>query len=176
MEDVHALAVALVAAVTAAFAPTASGPGLAVRLPPGWQQAPASLTPQLLDPRERLSVGTYPLRYRALGCSHMPSSALADLGPTDALITIQERGRGEDFPPRPAHFGAQPDDNSEAAECVPGSTFTDHWQTFGDGGRNFHVLVAFGSRASETTRAQAWQILDHLQVDPRVRPDWDSSG
>jgi hypothetical protein len=160
---------------------TYSAHGLTVELPPEWQHASASLTPQLGDPRERLSVGTFPLRYRPTGCPHMPSSALRDLGPSDALLTIQERGLDpgsswQGFPPRPAHFGPMPHDASEAAECVPDARFTDHWIWFTDGGRHFHLLVAFGPRVTAATREQAWGILDSLRVDSGVRPDWDSSG
>jgi hypothetical protein len=78
--------------------------GLTAQLPPGWQPAHRSLTPTLLDPKERLSVGTYRLRYREVGCNHMPSQALLDLGPRDAFVTLQERRRAH-FPRRPAHFG-----------------------------------------------------------------------
>jgi hypothetical protein len=155
--------------------------GLEVELPPGWQPATATLTPHLLDPREELSAGTFPLRYRDTGCAHMPSSALADIGPTDAFVTIEERGteRGaswEGFPPRPAHFGPQQQDRSEASECAPGARFTDHFIWFTDGDRHFHVLVAFGPQASAATRDEAWGILDSLRVDPQVRPDWSSAG
>src|SRR4051794_5372495 len=67
---------------------TVSGRGVSVTLPAGWQAAPSSLTPHLDDPREVLAVGTYPLRYRELDCAHVPTSALADLGPTDAFVTV----------------------------------------------------------------------------------------
>jgi hypothetical protein len=160
---------------------TYSAHGLVVELPPGWQPASASLTPQLLDPREELSVGTFPLRYRETACAHMPSSALDDLGPTDAFVTIQERGvdpgsTWQGFPARPPHFGPKPEDASEAAQCVPDARFADHWFTFTDGDRHFHVLVAFGPQASAATRDEAWGILDSLRVDPQVRPDWSSAG
>ena len=160
---------------------TFSAHGLTVELPPGWQHASATLTPQLGDPHEQLSVGTFPLRYRPTGCAHMPSSALRDLGPTDAFLTIQERGLDpgstwQEFPPRPAHFGPTPHDASEAAQCVPGAHFTDHWIWFSDAGRHFHLLVAFGPEASGATRAQAWSILDGLKVDSEPKPDWKSAG
>jgi hypothetical protein len=155
--------------------------GITAALPAGWQRAAHRLTPNLSDPREVLAVGTYPLRYRRTGCAHMPSSALEDLGPRDALVTLQERGldphsswRG--FPRRPRRFGPSLGGPSEASDCVPRARFRDHWFTFADGGRHFHVLVAFGPNASPTTRGQAWAILDGLVVDPQVRPDWRSSG
>ena len=68
--------------------------GLTAELPPGWQAATESLTPHLVDPREELAVGTYPLRYRPTECAHMPGSALEALGPGDAFVTLEERGLG----------------------------------------------------------------------------------
>jgi hypothetical protein len=149
----------LFAALLALF----TGHGLAYDLPSGWQTAPRPLT-TTTDPREVLSAGTYRLRYRAVGCYHMPTSALRDLGPRDALVTLLERRRAH-FPQRPAHFGPHHGDGgSDAQGCVPHGHFTDHWFTFRDNGRNFHVLVAFGRRASAQTRQEAWALLDSLQV------------
>ncbi|MEY2440843.1 MAG: hypothetical protein QOJ46_269 [bacterium] len=155
--------------------------GIAVTLPRGWQRAPRSLTPHLTDPREVVAVGTFPLRYRRTLCAHMPGSALEDLGPRDAFVTLQERGldRGSSwkgFPRRPKHFGPRLGAASEANGCAPKAHFTDHWFGFTDGGRHFHVLVAFGPKASANTRRQARTILDGLRIDPKVRPDWPSSG
>jgi hypothetical protein len=155
--------------------------GLSAELPPGWQPASESLTPHLTDPREELAVGTYPLRYRQTGCAHMPGSALEALGPGDAFVTLEERGLGVpagegDFPPRPARFGPALGGPSEAGACAPGAHFSDHWFGFSDGGRHFHVLVAFGPQASAEVQRQAWAILDGLQVDPGVVPDWRSAG
>jgi len=152
-----------------------------VQLPTGWQYAQRSLTPHLFDPREVLAIGTYPLRYRDGGCAHVAGRALEDLGPTDAFITLQERGRGSrrsrsGFPQRPARFGPRLGGRSEARQCVPQARFVDHWFGFSDGGRRFHVEVAFGPKASAPTRRRAWEILDGLRIDPAVRPDWRSSG
>jgi hypothetical protein len=154
--------------------------GLTVTLPPGWQPARESLTPHLVDPREELSVATFPLRYRETACAHVPGSALDDLGPGDAFVTLQERGLDPgstwtDFPARPAHFGPQLGGPSEAPGCAPGAHFVDHWFGFTDAGRHFHVRVAFGPRASEDVQREAWAILDGLRVDPGVVPDWRSS-
>jgi hypothetical protein len=139
--------------------------GLTVRLPAGWQHATRSLTPHLIDPLEVLAVATYPLRYRRTRCAHVAGSALEDLGPTDAFVTLQERARGAGFPPRPARFGPRLGGPSAVRGCVPGSVFSDHWFTFSDAGRRFHVDVAFGPRTSSATRRQAWGVLDGLHVD-----------
>jgi hypothetical protein len=154
--------------------------GLTAELPQGWHSAAESLTPHLVDPREELAVATFPLRYRQTECAHVPGSALDDLGPGDAFVTLQERGLGAadgpDFPARPVHFGPALGGPSEASACVPGARFADHWFGFTDGGRAFHVMVAFGPQASDEVRRQAWAILDSLAVDPGVVPDWKSSG
>ena len=161
------LATLVVAAVAAVCGQHVESHGLSTDLPPGCQEARHSLTPNLSDPREVLSVGTYRLRFRPLGCAQFPSSALRDMGPADALVTLQERGGRNRFRRRPRYFGPQPYDGSEAPECVPGAHFTDHWQQFRDHGRNFHVFVAFGPRASTKTRNEAWAILDGLVVARR---------
>jgi hypothetical protein len=155
--------------------------GLTAQLPPGWQAATESLTPHLTDPREELAVATVPLRYHETGCAHVPGSALSDLGPQGAFVTLQERGLGvpdgdQGFPARPAQFGPGLGGPSEASACVPGARFEDHWFGFSDGGRHFHVMVAFGPQAPADVQRQAWAILDSLRVDPGVVPDWQSSG
>jgi hypothetical protein len=180
-----ALLVAACGAQSAATPPpppqtvTDTAHGLTYQLPPGWQSATASLTPHLVDPREVLSVGTFPLRYRDTDCAHVAGSALEDMGPTDAFVTIEERGLDPGsswagFPPRPTHFGPSLGGPSEASACVPSAHFTDHWFTFSDADRHFHVLVAFGPDTPEAVRRQAWALLDSLRVDPAVRPDWKS--
>jgi hypothetical protein len=147
--------------------------GITVTLPAGWQRAAHSLTPDLVEPREVVAAGTFPLRYRATGCSHMPGSALEDLGPRDAFVTLQERprhGSSTGFPARPEDFSQRlrgGHAGSDAVDCVPKARFTDHWFTFSDAGRRFHVLVAFGPRTTAATRGEAAQILDDLRIsDP----------
>jgi hypothetical protein len=195
-----ALALALAAALAVALAgcgahaadraapPAAPAPltpfaehGLTAELPAGWQGATVSLTPHLVDPREVLAVATFPLRYRRTSCVHVAGSALEDLGPRDAFVTLLERGLDPastwpDFPARPARFGPALGGPSEASACVPSVRFEDHWFGFSDGGRHFHVMVAFGPQAPDEVRRQAWAILDSLRVDPGVVPDWKSSG
>jgi hypothetical protein len=169
------------AAPTAPPVTTVREHGLTAALPAGWHAASESLTPHLVDPREELAVATFALRYRQTGCAHVPGSALDDLGPADAFVTLQERGLDagatwSDFPARPAHFGPELGGPSAASRCVPGARFEDHWFGFSDGGRHFHVMVAFGPQASADVQRQAWAILDSLRVDPGVVADWQSSG
>ena len=156
------------------------GHGLSVQLPAGWRAATTNLTPHLLDPREEMSVGTFPLRYRQGLCAQFPSGTLEDLGPRDAFVTLQERGFDRkstwpDFPPRPAQFGPSLGGGSEVEDCVKPARFSDHWFGFTDDGRHFNVLVVFGLQASQQVQQQAWAILDSLRVDPHVQPDWRAS-
>ncbi|MEA2496977.1 MAG: hypothetical protein QOJ29_4888 [Thermoleophilaceae bacterium] len=154
--------------------------GLTVTLPDGWQPARESLTPNLSDPREELTVTTFAAHYRKGNCAHMPSSALEDMPTDGALVTLMERGLTPNstwpgFPARPDHFGPSLGGRSEAGACVPGSTFTDHWFGFTDNGRHFHVDVVFGADATPETKAEAWAILDSLKVDGAVAPDWEAT-
>jgi hypothetical protein len=159
----------------------AVGHGVTVELPPGWQRADVSLTPNLTDPREVLSVATFPLAYRQGDCAHVPASALEDLGPRDAFVTLQERGRDpgsawHDFPRRPERFGPRLGGPSEGHDCVPRARLRHHWFGFTDAGRHFHALVALGPEAPAAVQEEAWGVLDSLRVDPTVKPDWRSAG
>src|SRR4051794_2747598 len=143
---VLALGAALLGAVCgavderAAAPPTArpvrfSAHGLTVALPPRWRPANERLTPRLIDPREVLAVATFALRYRRTACAQVAGSALEDMGPDDAFVTLQEPGPDpgsawSDFPDRPAHFGPELGGPSEASACVPSAHFSDHWFTF----------------------------------------------
>lgn len=92
--------------------------GYTVTFPSGWHRARRSLTPSYTDPVEILSVATFPLREGDELCGDR--GALARVPPGEALVTVQQRGRGayggSGFPPRPASF--RPDLSFPA--CRPG--------------------------------------------------------
>lgn len=141
--------------------------GFSVRYPADWHRAEARLTPNLGDPTEILSLGTYPLRVGGDRCSHMPVRALEDFRPVDAFVSIQERADpapGELVPRR--SFKA-PDDRSSGRFCVPDRDRLDEWLVFGDSGRGFYAIVALGDEASPETRAQLVQVLNSLEVERR---------
>jgi hypothetical protein len=142
--------------------------GVTVELPSGWQAARNDLTPNLSDPREVLAVGTYPMRYRPHDCAQVPVSALENLGPHGAFVELEERraggGPSSEFPTRPPHFGPTLGGPSEATACVPGTRMSEHWFGFTDHRRHFYALVAFGPQAVESTRSEAWKVLDSLKV------------
>jgi hypothetical protein len=166
--------------------------GYDVALPLSWHRAKRSLTPNIADPVEILSVATFPLRDGEALCG--TGGALARVQPAGALVTVQERGRGAyggpDFPPRPVQF--QPDPalpgRSEWPYCAATPPNQQRWRPvqpvpildyyfgFGDAGRAFHVLVAIGKGAPRNIRREAFRILDNLHFDPNLKPRWESSG
>jgi hypothetical protein len=157
---------------------TATGRGITAQLPDGWQATRTILTPHLGDPRQAFAAATYPLRYRPTDCAQVPGSALEDLGPRDAFVELEERGRGRGavWPPRPERFGPSLGTASTSNDCVPRASFREHWFEFEDAGRRFHVRVAFGLQAPATVQDDAWSILDSLEIDPAVKPDWENVG
>ena len=60
-------------------------------LPDGWLLASESLTPNLVDPREVLTAGTFPLTTGGGECAHVPENALEVLESDDVLVTLFER-------------------------------------------------------------------------------------
>ena len=156
----------------------ANGRGITAQLPPGWEATRTNLTPQLADPRQAFAAATYPLRYRRTECANVPGSALEDLGPRDAFVELEERGRGAGgaFPPRPERFGPGLGTESTSSECVPRARFREHWFEFSDAGRSFHVRVAFGPEAPAAVQDEAWRILDSLWINPDVAVGWKSAG
>lgn len=157
--------------------------GFEVSIPTGWQLAGESLTPELTDPRELLSAGTFPLRFRESDCSHVPTGALSTMGPTDGFVTVLERGRDPrsawtEFAPRPADFSekARPERGDVAGCLRDGSRLAEFWMPFTDEGRHFYAIVVLGPDVPSDIRAQAFEILDRMRFDPAVRPDWSATG
>jgi hypothetical protein len=144
--------------------------GFAVSYPTDWFRADENLTPRLADPREILSLGTYPLRRGSDRCAqHIPVNALADLGPTDAFLTLQEREdpSTERSDPRPSPFPLGPDTQDDADVCLPTREPLTMWVPFEDRGRAFYALYVLGPEATRETRAELVRILDRLEFDPR---------
>ena len=143
-----------------------AGEGIAVEVPAGWQLRTRPLT-SLLDPVERLTVSSYPIRQpgRDPGCA--PRTALAQLPADGALVWLQEDDGALSprtlrfFPPRPRSFRAGPATNHE---CFgQGSVIR-----FRVGARAFYAAVALGPQASRETRERALGVLESLRVKRRV--------
>jgi hypothetical protein len=139
--------------------------GFSIRYPATWYRAPKSLTPHLASPHELVSIGTRPLKYRPTNCAHLPKSALQELSPTDAFISIEEEPGGQGFPARPSDLreGAKP----TKLECVPArAPLKVYWILFRDSHQGFYGLVAIGRRASATVKEQAWKALNSFSARP----------
>lgn len=139
--------------------------GFTVTYPETWQQAPSPLTPNLSDPLELFALGTYKLRPGGDRCAHQPVTAVEDLGPKDALIVIFEREPPYPESGYPPRSGWPELDEGTNRFCVPGSTRSDSWLSFGESGRAFYALIAVGQNASDERRAQLRAIYDSIIFD-----------
>jgi hypothetical protein len=199
-----ALGGALAHAPGAAEAPGASSPrihgdaarGIAVPLPAGWRIAPRSLTPNVTDPHEVVSLGTGPMPAAARDCAHMPGRAIDHTAPAGAFVSLQERSRTvaaaadaaadpdplRGYPPRPARWKLLPAAAAEGFVCVTASRVQVWWRPFRENGRAFYLLVAIGRDAPAARRAQALAVANGLRIAPgttvgggpwlRIPPTW----
>jgi hypothetical protein len=155
-----------------------------VSYPADWNVAEENLTPQLSEPAEILSLGTFPLRagrdiddgLRFFGPPVAPK-ALEDMTSGDAFVSLQESGADVGlFDPRPDRFGplgcedaiygCRPSvhpDLPDAAQDVP---FRGWWIPFQDFGRGFYLFVAIGNEATPELREEVWAVADSLAFDP----------
>jgi hypothetical protein len=156
--------------------------GFALSLPAGWRPSGATLTPKLTDPRELLSAGTFPLRFRESTCNHLPAGALEAMDPRDGFISVYERGRDRasswtEFAHRPEAFAdrARPE-RGDVAGCLERRPRpVEYWIPFTDAGRHFYALAVLGADAAPELRTEAFEILDRLRFDPAVKPGWRAS-
>jgi hypothetical protein len=127
-----------------------------------------------VEPREILSVATYPLRYerrascRIPGC---PTPALNGFRATDMLISIQERVHArptaEDIP---IHLRRQQAGlGGGAANCTHGRVAWYAFEAFAEAGRSFYVLAVVGKRTPAGERADLRRLLDSLHFSPGRR-------
>jgi hypothetical protein len=149
--------------------------GFEVTYPEDWIRAETNLTPQLSQPHEILSLGTYPLQPGGKACidAYLPGDALADLGARDVFVTVQESGAGPGgFPSRPEVF--EPVDARLAVEDLPACDpyprlpIRGWWFAFEDQGRGLYAFLALGPDvATGGDRWQmAWEVLNSLRFDP----------
>jgi hypothetical protein len=143
--------------------------------PADWQLAEENLTPNLADPREVFSLGTFALTPGGPNCAQAPTQSLHDMDGTDVFLTVQERwGVGtltSGFDPRPDEFGPTPGSADNVFfECLDPEERSDlsaiHWIWFTDAGRYFHVLVAIGRDADPSDISAVWETLDRLVILP----------
>jgi hypothetical protein len=142
--------------------------GYSMTLPPGWHRARRNLTPHLTEPREILSVATYPLRYdrrarcRISGC---PTPALNGFESTDILVSVQERMQAKPTTEdvaielRRQRWGLRARRDTCPSDRVAWYAF----ESFAEGGRSLYVLVVMGKRAPAAARAEMQRLLHSLR-------------
>jgi len=155
------------AATPAAQTLDVPGAGLSIRYPAGWDATIRPLT-EVVWPPERLAAATYPLAALERGSNCNPGPALAALPREGALLHLFEYTEragaprsAKDFPERPALFRLDPSSLLNY-ECAGRS----YAVVFSDGGRRLQAHVWFGDDATESTRAEALEILNSLEVEP----------
>ena len=134
-----------------------------------WRIADVTLTPNLTNPREVLSLGTYPLRQGGDRCAQIPENALEDLGWSDAFVSVQRVGGGRDleeypaWPPEFTYDWFHARDDFPFWECLDRPDVSElylRWVQVVEDETLYFVIVALGSDAFDTSRAQ--QVLDIL--------------
>jgi hypothetical protein len=141
--------------------------------PQRWHRAKRSLTPNLLTPRELVTLSTRPPRSGGRGCSQLPTAALTDLRAGDALVSIQESFGDfstRQFKPRrrPFRLGRPEHGMVESCAEAEGQASIQTWFTaFSDRGRAFYAVVGLGRNASRDRRAELRAVLDSLRFRRR---------
>jgi hypothetical protein len=145
--------------------------GYSVTLPAGWYRARRNLTPELVDPREILSVASYPLRYqRGARCriSGCPTPALNGFRATDILVSIQERVHaGPTVEDVAIDLRRRQADLERTGSCTRGRVAWYAFDPFAEAGRSLYVLVVMGKRAPARARADLKRVIGSLRFSLR---------
>lgn len=154
--------------------------GYEVTFPSAWHRARENLTRRrLIDPREILTIATFPLRLRPGESCYPPFGApvpsIDRLGPRDALISVQERIKIEEevADNRPHGFSLRPLElhyGPGASECARRRLGRVSFDGFADQGRQFYAFVALGRAASPRTRNAVKRVLDSLVFEAGRKP------
>lgn len=151
---------------------------LSFELPPGWHHARQRLLPDLADPVEILSLGTYPLgppqpyapRERCYPPIDAPVPALDRFSADDVFVSIQERRRrGTAYPPRQRPFEHRRMDQRfgrARRDCLDGRAGWIGFTPFQDRERRLFAFVVVGRSASARRRRELQGVLDSLTLAP----------
>ena len=157
------------------------GTGVTVEYPSSWQVADGQLVAPIRgDPSPQiLALGTFAMASDELECQgsscsarcpELPNRALQAIGPTDALIWVDELLMADiaNYPTRPDEFvrlpfaaADPPPRDCRHHDIQPGKV------SFSDGTRAFTVWVALGAEATDQTKSEALAIMNSLQLQPR---------
>jgi hypothetical protein len=150
-------------------------------IPLGWRRAPRRLVPNLLDPKEILSLGTFATLVGGGGnCQREPIAAIERMGTGDALITIQEeaesrvmKGRLKRNPPPPlskvlSDLQLRRDLHAPREHVSPAEDLWHGQVSFTVAGRQFGALVFVKGPPRPRRVAQVHAILVAIHFDRGV--------
>lgn len=139
--------------------------GASVELPEGWQVGSATLMPN--GPTEQFVASTAPLPVGGDTCTQVPEAAMEQLGPEDALVSVQQLHSTEPSGPT---IGAIEDwrdehlNQTEIRNCPHnGEELQLYWFYAQLDGSGYRVLGAFGSQASEERKGEALSVLNSFR-------------
>jgi hypothetical protein len=136
--------------------------GLSDRLPGGWRIVEARPT-SVVDPRQLLTVATFPLRQSRPDPNCAPRTARAQMPADGALVQIVEYTRRlpARLPRRPPRLELPR--RPVELECT-GLGYT---VEFAEHGRRLQAVALVGARAGERRRQEILELLNGLRVAPR---------
>lgn len=139
---------------------------VAVAVPPRWHVADEIQTPNLADPGEILTLATVELDGRSAShCAQQPG-AVEQLGPSDALVTVQETTGTQGFPtrPRPIREFQYATDDLATTGCFANADDIVHKRIdFHDADRAFYVYATYGANPSDDLRHTVLRIVNSLR-------------
>jgi hypothetical protein len=148
-----------------------NGP-LTVVIPATWHVADRSLTPNLRDPKEVVTVASMAIGpdVEDARCAQFPVAALSSLGDDDVLLSVQEwsaatapADHAEEVPP-PGVEG-----RDESLECLTHPPKARTWLfSVQLGLRSVLVYVAAGQHADDARLAEVWQAVESLNPGSSV--------
>ena len=153
--------------------------GLTMSFPSGWTMAAGNLTPNLINPKELVALGTFSLNTNTSSklCPQFPAAAVNAMGSGDAFISILgvdplpnlPNSQTNLSPARPAGgFDGSSGFNlskTDFLQCLVHPLHgTGQWIPFSEGGRDFYVLAVIGTGATATLRSDVYRILNSIQV------------
>jgi len=141
--------------------------GDTVRLPRSWSRAQTPLAPELVDPKELLSVATFPLgapvRRGVCVGNAPPIGGLASMNRKDAFVWMVEwYANASTDRPRPSRFAPR---QFEPRACVHHAypQLTSKSIFFRDHGRNINIFIVTGNRVTSKREHQLYALLDSLR-------------
>jgi hypothetical protein len=149
-----------------------------ILIPSGWISTTDDLTPNVGDPWDRVSIGTYTMVPSVEDDDSCALQALVDLSPDDVFIQILERSGPASATPRPPTYAGRLSgiDEGDFWECMSPEERADlgalRFFDFEHEGHQFYVLLALGAETGEDELHTAELVLDSLVIPPEIAAGW----